>query len=837
MHRKPFTLLAITAIAITGMTATGTTATAAEPSTRTPDTSIVADDDTLRLNQLSDVKAYADGRPVDGFDPTRDGAYTIPAGATPRLTNLPSGWTPAMSVVQDGKQTVRLTRNTTTVTYTFTYDGSDDATIRQLKDVTASVDGRPVDGFDPTASRTYMIPEGKTVTIQGVPDTWNTRHKRGSGVWTLTNPDTTTTVTYTFHEKNHRSGLRDLANLTVHYPTGSRVKGFDPMKPGGHRIIGDITSLTFTGLPGDWTYAPLSTRMGWTFTSPDGKTKATYTFTPETPAKTMHTVVFDPDGGTGDYGQVSVEDGKPVTKPADPTPKDDAHAHIRFEGWHYQNQPWDFSQPVTQDMTLTAGWSAVGDGPTILRGDVNNDGKYTIDDLKDITAKNDGQPVTGFNYRKTDYQVDTLDATLENLPDGWTFKVLGTASRPGPATTPQLETISVYAPDGTPAAAYRFTLNGTTTPTQPSTKPSDVNGDGKYTVDDLKDLTVDNDGKPYAGFDYKTTDYQVDGTLEPQLKNLPEGWGVEMLIEPYATGQKTDRMVRLTLVAPDKTTIISYRFTQKKTDDATPNGKGDVSGDSQYTTDDLTGTTVDGVIGFNPSKPGPYRTGDPTSVTVGNLPDGWKQTSDGHGNLLITSPNGNPVIAYRFTKPDDATGDKDDPDKGDDGTPTTNQPDTDKPSTGDGQNSGNHTDGRYTLDSLKHLTASMNGHPITVFDYRTNQYQVSDPHDVQLDGTPEGWKQTIMMEATSATMTISPYKKFTLTSSDGTYTATYTFTMRPTGKGETTTGRKASTAAIDGMARTGSNIHAAIIVGVMSTVVGVTLSMLARRRRSPKDAR
>ena len=69
------------------------------------------------------------------------------------------------------------------------------------------------------------------------------------------------------------------------------------------------------------------------------------------------TVTFDPNGGTLTGAATSSEQqNAPITQPADPTRE--GHS---FLGWYKDpacTQPWDFSNWVTGDMTLYAGWRA-----------------------------------------------------------------------------------------------------------------------------------------------------------------------------------------------------------------------------------------------------------------------------------------------------------------------------------------------------------------------------------------------------------------------------------------------------------------------------------------------
>ncbi len=65
---------------------------------------------------------------------------------------------------------------------------------------------------------------------------------------------------------------------------------------------------------------------------------------------TKHTVKFDTGGGTKITDR-TVEDGKKVNKPANPT-----RTGYTFVEWTFNGSTYDFNQPVTSDITLVAAW-------------------------------------------------------------------------------------------------------------------------------------------------------------------------------------------------------------------------------------------------------------------------------------------------------------------------------------------------------------------------------------------------------------------------------------------------------------------------------------------------
>ena len=96
--------------------------------------------------------------------------------------------------------------------------------------------------------------------------------------------------------------------------------------------------------------------------------------TPEPAAK--HTVTFDSNGGSA-VEAVTLEDGQAVAKPADPT-----REGYTFAGWFADKglkTAYDFSAPVTGDLTLYAKWAknAAGENPGGNQGDNSQQGNQS----------------------------------------------------------------------------------------------------------------------------------------------------------------------------------------------------------------------------------------------------------------------------------------------------------------------------------------------------------------------------------------------------------------------------------------------------------------------------
>lgn len=135
--------------------------------------------------------------------------------------------------------------------------------------------------------------------------------------------------TVTFDPQNGETAF------TVTVPHGgSAAKPADPIRDGY-----SFTGWTLSGAPYDFASAVVSDITlvaGW-----------------EAEAVVTHTVTFDPANGAS-VTQVKVANGGTVARPADPV-----REGFTFTGWTRLGAAYDFATPVTTDVTLVAGWSAI----------------------------------------------------------------------------------------------------------------------------------------------------------------------------------------------------------------------------------------------------------------------------------------------------------------------------------------------------------------------------------------------------------------------------------------------------------------------------------------------
>lgn len=163
--------------------------------------------------ELKGVTATANGKPVDGFAPTKTGTWTVPDGAEVKLSGLPDGWASYKNLdAKPGTLSYDIKKgDVTVVTWTFTYDSTTDpdkpATgVDALKGVTATVDGKPLPSFDPTKSGTYRVATGAEVKISNVPSDWKLDKTASDSRLVFAASKDGTTVTWTFEYQGKDDG-------------------------------------------------------------------------------------------------------------------------------------------------------------------------------------------------------------------------------------------------------------------------------------------------------------------------------------------------------------------------------------------------------------------------------------------------------------------------------------------------------------------------------------------------------------------------------------------------------------------------------------------------------
>ena len=654
------------------------------------------------VDELKGVTATADGEPVEGFDPTQTGTWTIPHGAAVSLEGIPSDW---VTTHEDNTLVWAITAPDNSVSVTWTFEQEQPApSTDDLKGVTATVDGIPVDNFDPTQSGTWLVPHGSTVSISGIPSDWQVAHEKGTLVWTLTSPDGSLSVTWTFEEEQPAPSKDDLRTVTATVD-GTPVEGFDPVNGGTFPVPAGTSSVDLDGIPEGWTATPMQDGLGFTLTSEDGSLSVEYVFQPET---AVHTVSFDAGDGSPVETQ-HVTDGLTVTEPETPV-----REGYRFDGWLLDGQPYDFSTPVTGDLTLTAAWTKLHT-VTFDYGIEGMTGSQQIADGGTLTEpyvpERDGYTFTGWllDGRPFDFSTPvTGDMTLtagwqENEPPAPVTHTVTFDSAGGSPVEPQTVADGAAAIDpGVPSRdGYKFTgwlLDGEpfdfSTPItgditlvagwEESEEPAPVlhtvtfdDGTGNtVTVNVQEGETVQEPSAPSRD-GYEFTGWLLDGTpydfTTPVTGDITLTAGWEKTEEPVTTftvsfrtngGTAVEQQTITeggTVEKPMDPTRDGYTFTGwlldgQPYDFTTPitgNIVLDAAWEQNTPIDELAGVTatVDGkpVEGFDPAKDGEYRIDEGAKVELNGVPEGWtvirQETEDGY---MFTLTNGERTVAYTF---------------------------------------------------------------------------------------------------------------------------------------------------------------------------------------------
>lgn len=516
-------------------------------------------------DQLKKLTATTDtGEPVTGFDPANGGSFALPAGATGvTLAGAPDGWTLDGPDYDGTSITWQVSSPDSKIVRRYTFILPDHTpTLDDLRDLTPATDGgKPIDGFDPTRSGTWQVPEDATIGWTGIPrNGWTWSHAEGTLSWTIRSVDSAYSFTYTFIP-THEPVAADLAGVTAVTDTGETVDGFAPVNGGTFPVPAGTTRVDLKDIPDGWTATPMPAGLGYTLTSSNGLT-VTYIFdvqpytqmtadelaalaryrwkskdgtlvqaTPDdtdtvdgTPAdwtlewtgtgtspltedpdagwhdaqggKTdatspdaveyrmtvtgpvsgitatlrLHTslknqpvyrnVGFDMKGGRPILRTVRVIDGKPVTKPGDPV-----RDGYRFAGWLLDGRPYDFSQPVTRNITLTASWTSIGShaivfdsaGGTFIPAQTIPDGQTGAE--PDAPART-GYTFDGWLLDGRPYDWDTPVTSDITLTASWTANMMSVTFDPGDDGTVSAVSVAYGNPVDRPADpvrdGYRF---------------------------------------------------------------------------------------------------------------------------------------------------------------------------------------------------------------------------------------------------------------------------------------------------------------------------------------------------------------------------------------------
>lgn len=266
--------------------------------------------------ELKGVTATANGTAVTDFNPVKDGTYTVPDDAEVKIGDVPDGWKlDHKADSKTGTLTFTCTKDDVTVTWTFKYDDGtttpstgDKADPSELAGVTATADGKPVDGFAPTKTGTWTVPDGAEVKLSGLPDGWasykNLDAKPGTLSYDIKKGDVTV-VTWTFtydsttDPDKPATGVDALKGVTATVD-GKPLPSFDPTKSGTYRVATGA-EVKISNVPSDWKLDKTASDSKLVFAASKDGTTVTWTF--EYQGKDDDGATINPDDNAGNKSQ------------------------------------------------------------------------------------------------------------------------------------------------------------------------------------------------------------------------------------------------------------------------------------------------------------------------------------------------------------------------------------------------------------------------------------------------------------------------------------------------------------------------------------------------------
>ena len=185
------------------------------------------------------------------------------------------------------------------------------------------------------------------------------------------------------------------------------------------------------------------------------------------------TVKFETNGGS-DVAQITIEEGKLIVKPDNPSKATTAEASYTFDGWYLDKEfttAFNFEGPITSDITLYAKWAVTSLYKTIISSLTN--GTITVDKSSGIKA---GEtviltvtPASGYKLSsltvKNGDKIITVKNNTFTMPEGSvTISAKFTAEVQKPTTTPEVTPVIQPEPEPEPTpvpdpANYTVTFN------------------------------------------------------------------------------------------------------------------------------------------------------------------------------------------------------------------------------------------------------------------------------------------------------------------------------------------------------------------------------------------
>lgn len=180
---------------------------------------------------------------------------------------------------------------------------------------------------------------------------------------------------------------------------------------------------------------------------------------------TTYTVTFDSNGGTAVASQTVNANGC-ATMPTAPTKEGNANFNYVFAGWKLNGVTYNFSTPVTGNITLVASWNAipVGGGYVLVESVIISAKTHTMNVGETFTLTANVQPENATNKNVSWSSVNTAIATVEGgvvrAVQAGTVAILVTTEIGGYVDTCVITIVNPNAPSNpdTPAEGFKLSV-------------------------------------------------------------------------------------------------------------------------------------------------------------------------------------------------------------------------------------------------------------------------------------------------------------------------------------------------------------------------------------------
>ena len=354
---------------------------------------------------------------------------------TPRKVNLPTGVRRFTQVIAGGNHSLAL--------------GSD-GNLYSWGDNTSGQLGRSISGTQDGTPGKVAIPAGITITQASAPGMFNGDFSLALG---------SDGNLYSWGDNSSRqlgrntSGKFDGQPGMVDFPAKPTPTGVKFGGTAGTSLTGNKDGTWSVSTP-QHAGGKTDVTVSWNRNGQQPDAHLTYTYI------NPHTVTFDSAGGKPAPGQQRITVGKQATRPT----TDPARDGFLFDGWFLKdakgdsNVAYDFSQPVTADITLVAHWSPANTGGWSIspsKGNVLGGQQATITPPKLSRGIRFNQISAG-GFQPRDLRGFSVGMASDGNAYAWGDNTYGQLGRNPDKTPTQKTPVKVPLPDGV-ASSFTYT--------------------------------------------------------------------------------------------------------------------------------------------------------------------------------------------------------------------------------------------------------------------------------------------------------------------------------------------------------------------------------------------